>query len=892
MRILAALVGLAALTCLAPAASLTLEVAGTRSQSDLDRQIDAAARNFGLRAARLTQRPRQATGVKAQFSLPITLVLTRNGIPLPVQRTRSGDITLSFEASGSRSFPLAYRTRIQDTFNSARPAMNAVFGAPKTGRSIRVLNYDADISDRQAVAGGVFIPNAPGGPEIRLPVYNSLVSASINAIHCFLLAYRDNAALPFDAWNEGMVRAATMAAARTPGAIPGAPAEEEIEGTLDSLYDAGAVYDWTNQPGLAAHPFIAPNLLAAPLPLGGSVGGPYLLRYQMAGTAWAKALVERPGLLAEFNRRFYATPALFTTYDQLAALMQEALNTVSGSASGTIEGLSAADWLREQHIFDTTVTTGPRVVIQAFPLAPEPGSTDFGPFGIVVHATRGMRNGDELLLNGRSFPVYWRPDNLRFFTSIQDDIIDFAGGYGSAAPNFPRSVMDNAQYRVIVDAPFLGRTPRVVLPAGAIATGQNTSPASFFGTLSGFPSLAAGAYIVRVEWPGGGEQTQVVNGAFGIRIAEPSFQRSQPLTVRVLRPEGAVLTEVQVQRVNKTPGSIGLNIRARTSLLNLSFPYAAGYRLAGSPVSPLRADLSPMAGADPAARLAAEWSPRNGRWILTPELNSLYQGTGLIVRSQAAGTSVLRGWLDILAPQTVALEPGWNLVSPPAGAAAALASLAAASGAEALSTYAQAAGSILGPTIFRAAPGAGGGFPAYQPATQLEPGQAYWVKCLRPDGAILAFGTGGSAAPSRTAGSSPATLPQWEAQARLWPVQGGDTWVQFGQAAGATRGIDPRFDTELPPAAGPAPQASLTGAQPLFRDMRSTAGPEAWTVRFSGLTPGAIYQYSISFTRGAAPLVATDMATGQGRAVRPFLFATFRARSATHDIRVSMPGAR
>ncbi len=104
---------------------------------------------------------------------------------------------------------------------------------------------------------------------------------------------------------------------------------------LESAYDVGTYYDWFNQPGLGGPRFIAPNLLDTPLPAGGNTGGVFLLRYQMAGTAWAKLAAEHPAFIAEFNRQYNQSPAAYQTVESLVTLGQSALDVVAGVPNAT-----------------------------------------------------------------------------------------------------------------------------------------------------------------------------------------------------------------------------------------------------------------------------------------------------------------------------------------------------------------------------------------------------------------------------------------------------------------------------------------------------------------------------------------------------------------------------
>lgn len=887
----------AACVCASPAAQLKLETSATRSVQSLDGEIDAKLKSYGRSASALTLRTRRARGDKGQFSLPVTLVLTKNGVPLPMKSRgqklgpKAGEeLTLTFEASGSRSFPAAYRTHLEGSFASAKSAMAAFFGPPKASGTVRVLNYDADIQDRLAVAGGAYIPNGPGGPEIRLPVYNSSIAASVNFIHTLLLAYRRDSSIPFDAWNEGTVRAAVIAIARTPGALPGSPTNSQVDAALESLYDMGSVYDWNNQPGIGAKTFIAPNLLDAPLPVGSSTGGPYLVRYQMAGTAFYKALIEHPGFLSEFNSRLYASPAAFQTEADLASQAQTALNAASGSGSATLEGLTFAQWAQRQHVLDGSSWAGVRSTLQAFPIAPDAGSSDFGVFGIVLHATRLLPNGNELLLSGRSYPVYWRPDGQRFFASLQDDTLDVAGGYGGVAPNFPSTTFDGQIYRVTVDLPFLAGSSRTTLPAGGFATGANTTVRPCHGTLTGFPILPAGQlYAVKLTYGSASHTTNAINMAFAFNFNDSNFDRAQSVTLEVSRVQGSTVTSLMTRRVSKSRGELGVELVSPASWFTQNVLLPARLGFAGLAGQAMRPSAESVLGTAAGQTLLAFWDSRQGRYSMHPDFGAMNQSAGCFIRPATAISRTHSARLDYHEPHITSLQPGWNGVVAGSRTSVADTALQAASGAEALSTYAEAKGTILGTTLFKFTPDpVNPDMGTFEPSTSFAPGQALWVNCLKTEGAILVFPS--ASAPATLSRASDPKLsiraePGWELALDFLGEKGRRSWVQFGTAKGAVTGFDGRFDSTLPPSPG-GYQAMILNSSPWFRDIRALGG-SSWNLRLTGLTPGRFYEVKVRRLKGEPKGSISVAGTAQTFTLKPQFSNYFMARSSSQDFKVT-----
>lgn len=863
---------LLAALCLAPAWATTLYVeTGTRLPGDHMDLADEAVREYAKRMARYTERTRlqrAKSGVDPFQSMPVRVVLTRNGSPIPPKppgRGRGPDLEPTFDLSGARAFPTAYRQYLESVFNSARPAMNGVFGEPNVGGVVRVRNYDADIQDRYAVAGGYYVPNGPDGPEIRFPIYQNEIAAAINYIHTLLLAYAGPAQYPFDAFSEGLVRAATIRIARTPGAVPNNPPTSQISSVLESTYDVSSFYDWYNQPGLGAPRFIAPNLIDAPLPAGGSTGGIFLLRYQMAGTAWLKVVTEHPGFLPEFNRRFYIAPAAYQTESALVTLAQLSLDVVTGSSNTTVEGSVFQQWFERQFILDSLNSAGLKVVLQPFPIPPTTGTDDFGVFGIIAHALIVNANGDEILPGGESYPLYWRPDFTRFFMSAQDDRIDLFGGFGAVAPNFPGSTFSNAPYRVAVDVPFRNEIARVYLPAGAIARAQQPQPNEFAGSLIGLDPNPVGSYSVNIEWVGGSRTgIGVQNLAFGASITETSFEPAQPVTIRVFRTQNGNVQELFSRRVNKGFGALYVDLRPESSNASYSFQRSAQLDTLGLPLQPWRSNINAVLDLPPAETLAGRWDATVGRFSLYPDRGHVSVGNGWFVRPPSGVFQTVEGRRDPATPVAVALQPGWNQVTVPFASSVDRSSLRVTVGEGVVSPYNEVAGSQVGTTIF--------GFNAdpvdadtgtLVPVNTLQPGKSYYVRALDPRGAVLIFYPGdfggSSALPwtppgtywapralglpqfSNPGGHDPTEWNRWKYEVVVRNLRvGNDTRARFGANMHATRGFDPKWDAELPPSVGGF-QAYFEGSVPLFEDVRRYGLREEFSLVLTGLRPGERY---------------------------------------------------
>lgn len=892
-----------------PRSGLIVDVSTSRSTAAVSDRVESAVRQFAQRAAHLTAASRQAWIKSGRYdpSIPFSLPTRIHLTGLPADRSGSGgrggvgDITLVFDSTGSRSFPPSYQALLQDTFTRAKATIDVVFGQPSQGGNVHVRNFDADIGDRDAVVGGYYThDNGASQREICFPIYASPEAAAVNFVHCLLLAYLGDRDYGFDAFTEGLVRAATMRIARTANTLPASVDLEVVESVLDNTYDVGTFYDWFNQRALGGNVFIAPNLLNLPLPVGGSLGGVYLARYQMAGSVWQKVLVEYPGFLAAFNAAFYASPALQGDVPGLRALAQQTIDTLGGSANSTVEGRLFADWFRRQHILETRSTLGTKLLVQPIPLLAEGGSVDFGVFLVQATWFETRANGDEILLGGTSYPIFWTPNYDRIFPSSQEDVMPIAGAYGAVAPNLP-SLFSGQPYRCSIDISVQDRIVRTYVPAGSFSTGASTTPNDFYGTVLG---VNGGAGVtVRVRLTIGAtviDDIAVTNGAFGTRINQPIFLNSARLRVEVIRRELGLDSVLIDRHVTKGPGPLTLDLRLNDGEQTFAYPggLPKGLTLLGLPVDPLAQTAGDLFGIAENQVLAARYNPARAAYDIYPNTGMLQIGNGAFVRTETAlpGFSVTGRYHPGTAV-AVALRPGWNLISNPLTETVPFSNIAVVKASDFPKDYADAVGVELGTTVFQFTPGppdAATGAPetgTLDAATQFEPGKGYFVRVLVPEGVTLLFEPSTLASLSRApAGAAPPPAPDWKLGLRL--EDGPYTSRAFvGLSRTATSGFDPREDSGLPQSLGGL-QLEVLGAESLYQDMRRSGSPTTFKVRAHGLIPGRLYRLQMTFINGQTPFTFTDPSIGAGGAIRQNWRYTFRANGPTRTFEIIQRGGR
>ncbi|HEY0865742.1 MAG TPA: hypothetical protein VGE01_00090 [Fimbriimonas sp.] len=850
---------------------LRIDVEATRSRDSVAGTVDEAVLKFARRTEALTGGYR-ATRLRNLGMEGAAVLLPPVRVEIRPSGTRSvaqgGDLVLVFDNTGERAFPESYRVFLETVFTNAKATMNLVFGAPALGGEVRVANYDADIGDRDAVAGGYYLPdNGSGEREIRFPVYQNPETAAVNFIHTLLLAYQGNKTYAFDAFQEGLVRAATMKIARTPAAMPGLD-RDQIEATLASTYEIGPWYDWNNQPSLAARQFIAPNLRNLPLPAGGSIGGLYLLRFMMAGSAWEKVLIEYPNFIREFNERFYQQPTLRNNVPGLVALGQNVLNALR-PANPQVEGRTFADWYRHQYVLDTHLTRGLKLHVSPQPIVFGLGGADFGVFDFQTTFFSTEEGGREQLLTGTSYPIFWNSTFDRLFPSAQDERIDIVASYGSVTPNFPD---ENAgiPYRVAADIPVLDELVRVHVPAGAVATATKPTPNDLYGTVEGiFPAVGV-SYLVRALVGGNVLGTApVTDGAFGVRIGTALWRSAQPVLLEVQRTSGTTTTTVYSRRVNKAPGSLAVDLRIGGEA-TVQISLLKGINMTGFPVDPFsqwNPDVMNLAASE---TLAARWNPSIGKYNLFPDLEPFQIGHGYFVRVPSNRTLGVDGYVaPPNTPWSVSLKPGWNLVASPLRSSISTDRVLVVKGTGFPVTFAEAEGVELGTDFFHFVRGGNdpvSGAPetgSYSPASQFEPSRGYFVRCLAPEGATLTFFPT-DAPPTQARASAAPAGHAW--RLRVQATGGGrSTQSVLAMSATATGGFDPAEDSPLPPGIGGFQIGSQVNASRYFRDVRRTSAGDTYTVVLDGLAVGAAY--TVTLTEEKARARQVSVSRDGGRAV-------------------------
>ena len=232
------------------------------------------------------------------------------------------ELTFTFDSPGN-SWSADELTTLRQEVNDFYPVAKVLYGVPASALSVNIRKV---------------LTTAYSG-EYN-PVLNEigLLDAAHPDVLCheMLHAFRDDLMVRLSSFEEGMVRAV----------------EIEVFNRLPSYsYPLGKNHSYTYD--VYYEGLDKPNI--------GSQNGDFfsgyvsaLLRYELAGYAWGKALLEHTNFFVDFNRELFAQasvdPSILSTESNLVAL--------AGAVQGNVEGKSFARWYAQQGVLNTDPPRG------------------------------------------------------------------------------------------------------------------------------------------------------------------------------------------------------------------------------------------------------------------------------------------------------------------------------------------------------------------------------------------------------------------------------------------------------------------------------------------------------------------------------------------------------
>jgi hypothetical protein len=501
--------------------------------------------------------------------------------------------------------------------------------------------------------------------------------------------------------------------------------------------------------------------------------------------------------------------------------------------------------------------------------------------------------------------VYWNTDYLRVRSDAQSDQMDIAASFGSVVPNFTDN-NGGIPYRVAIDLPVQDRVIRQYVPAGSIATPTLPNVSDFYGTVVGFAVPVGTSLIVRVQNGSESFDAPVKNYAFGLKVGTLNFLGSRSLNVQLIRNEvGGGETVLLTRIVDKGPGPLGIQLgNDPVVTASLSLGLNPGVQFIGFTGTPLDSSLESILGLTPLTLLAARYNSAKTAYDLYPKSGSILGGQGYFVRVPSASQPSWKARVESRTAVSVALRPGWNMITCPLGVSTPFANVDVVHTTEFPRTYLSASGNdagdttppILGKNVFQFTPGAAdatSGVPeggSFIPAASFEPGVGYFVRCLAPEGALMLFKPASNQTFSHLA--PPVAPRQFLLQVQV-SRSGEASYAQLGQADGATNGFDARFDSNLPPSFGGL-QVSVQNFEQRFTDVRAFAPAVTYRVIATGCLPGKKYAFNLFTKYGRANQYIVKNIQSGATYVFGSYSATFgfAAASPTMVFDVTVKGAR
>lgn len=815
-----------------PQGALVIDVpAGSRSATDLRQLVLTQAlpvqKAQVQRVAQQVRRWKQVGALpqNAQVGVDMLVVLRDGSKIVQPARTRYGDGTLSFAFEGWDAGKEAF---LRQVINTALPLIESVYGKPAQSGTVKVVNYDDQIGDRDAVAGGIF--NASTN-EILFPVYNSQNSVVINLVHLLVHAFHGPLIFDYDAWEEGFARAVTILVAHRVAQAMGIADPDGFFKT-DPNYHALPFYDLLNQPALGNNVFIAPSLKQLPI-TEGQLGGMYLPRMQMAGSAWLKVYLEDPDFFKKFNAQYYAqynpneTVKLSGDIPRLKSIAASVL-----ANGGTVEGLPFDRWYERQYVLDTSVSFGKKIYAWVVPDRADEGQDNPG-ISIVLMYYQTTADGDEIPLNDVCYPIYWDYNQQnRLFLGAQYERIDIVDGEGTVAPLF---INIGGAQRVLIDLPLGGLQLRIPFAPGY--GGTRTNPNNLYGAVLGLDSGT-----VHISSSLGVEASAALSqGGFGVKLPSPAFEQLARYTITVKDSNG---NTVATRQVNLGYQEAALTLEVTDSAQTLTHSFSAGLQMISLPILPFATDNADALGVPRNQLLLAHWrqdTPGENKYLLYPTAPPFRPGVGYWVKLRSNIIADIRG----VTPRTdqnftIATTYGWNQIGNPFTTPVDVSEIEVQYLLNDPVPFATAVSKgWVGGTIWRYNPATN----SYEAATTLQPWEGYWLRVLVAEGVTLTFPAPTTRAQRLSRAQPPAgTKVDWQI---ALTASAGDSraQVRLAQSVHASDGFDPAFDSEAPPEFGQMlafgvvnPEwGSFAGRYAV--DVRRSGARAAWNLQVRTPTP-------------------------------------------------------
>jgi hypothetical protein len=633
-----------------------------------------ATQSPAIKAEIAQMRQRHLIRPTQQFDFVQAAIVRTNGrLAIPVvPHTRGGgppdtnDITFFFPTSGNGAWTVAKAAALTHLANDIlKPELKLrILGPPLwrkadgTNPIVNVLNNDPTLGKGDEVIGALVVVNG-FNVEIEFPSFNDSQTEFLAMAQAMAQAFHGPYRIGYDAWEQGMARAAAVIAAKDLVQAPDGTALDPTNGFYYTPY-----YDLLNQPPLGNNTFTPPTLAnAAFSPT--NLSGMLIPRLQMSSTAWLKCYIENSTFFTQFNAAYYDS---VNTNVANANDINVLRNLVKGVLP-TVEAQGFDIWYEQQFVLDTSVSPGPKIYADVSPTFPQDGTThDGGAVAFLVYYNTTLTTsgqGDETNLSASVNPIYW---DYTFANSLNlgfaSNAIPITDGFGSVAPFFT-NIGGNPvdQMRVAMDFPANREYVRVYFPTGQ--TGLPTAPTDFSGVFVGVDSGN-----LSIQFDGAATKTvTVAQGEFGGNgVPSNNFSRD----VFTFTPTGSSITQTYQRNIlhrSGTAAPVFKFVAPAPTVTLAAHTFQNGPQMISLPIKPLVSDMATVLGVDPKTLLLAQYRQDLngvGGYQLYPSLPTYQPGYGLWSNLNLNLSASITGLpTDVEKDISVPLLFGWNQIGSP-----------------------------------------------------------------------------------------------------------------------------------------------------------------------------------------------------------------------------------
>jgi len=857
--------GMSALAARLPSNTLSFPT-GARTatvQARLDAQRQRV-RSYAQANERLRQLLIRKQALSSRIVMPRLDTFIVTGSPTRTRslpRARDGANVLTFAFNG---WSAADQNKLQTFLNQAYPVLVNLYGPPAGTATLTINagNYTTSLE------GGEFTINGDTGALSLtvepLPADFATGDSSHygnNLLHLVLHAFHAPNLMGYDAWEEGMARAAALVASTL------------LDPDYDPTYDFSyllTIYDYLNQPALSNSTFFPAQ-------------GDWLMgtwRIGMATSAWLKMYAERPypqpSVFAELNAQYYTAVA---GNPEVAGNLVSLKSLLAG-VMPTVEGVPTLTWYDRQYVLKPQTLSGSRTFVYELPLQDH--------VYLLIHYFFTNADGTERPLTGTAALNYYTYDQIEYFPPEGNEVAipsdPLQPGIGFISPGFYNIGDPPLQRaRILIDVNGLRTTlyyPFGVEGFSLDGQGNVTDVNEFYGAVVG-----ADTGTINIALPGQSLNPNLVQGAFGANLTTSEYGISffSPAIFSVTTNNETI----DIRR-NVGPGFYVALLRVGDDTrVSLTHTFVPGRRMVSFPLTPDESDIAKMLGYAQGTPVSmAWWNPADGQYHYHPDVPAVQPGLAYWFNAPTAFSPLITGIQpDINDPRGITLATGWNMVGNTFNADLNPWAMVVETNTVAY-TFSEAILNGLVEPIWRYG---SGGF--YEVAPTLSAWEGGWVRNIS-GGPLTLRQQNASRSSARTAEVDPFRLLTeggWGARLRAADGASRDDMAVFGVTPRATGGAD-RLDWQKPPAIGDGirlafinPANKLAGAA-YATDMRGGIGLAGETWEFEVSCPRAD---TVTLTwpdlRGLPreyALLLEDMNSGERRYMRTAPVYTYQATGA------------